>query len=1157
MMRSNKFYLVTATILMVLMIATPSFAQKNAARIRFGKIEFAPAWGGKPMIPPGLAISGYQQGVRGYYILQFPGPIREAWKKQVIETGAEILDYIPDFAFKVRMTPEEALKVKELESVTWVGLYQPAYKLSPDLKRNGTHMYTVRIERSADVEAAKVAIAKSGAKVVRHKGNILKVTADSTQLEAIARVLDVAWIQNFMMWEKHNEYAAGEILGSSTANANGYDGSDQIIGIADTGLGGGTKDTAHLDLPQSRIKAIRVWTRAHFPQCIDFFCYCVEEILSNGAEDRDSGHGTHTTLSALGDGGPSEEGRGTAPGAQLIFQAVEDFVHYYPGPGYEGSIDTEFCEWLYDVKSGYYLSGIPSNIAELFQQAYNEGARIHSNSWGSNAMGAYTVDSRNADKFIWDLQDKDMTITYSAGNRGIDANGDGVIDSDSIGSPATAKNVITVGASENERDNYLCDDTLEMGRCDGDNQPLFTYGQAWPGDFPATPINGDPTAGNKEQMAAFSGRGPTNDGRIKPDLVAPGTFVLSGYSDLYQEGYDPSPNPQNSAWQYDGWSEPYSQYYKYMGGTSMSSPLVAGAAAVVRDFYQETDGHSASAALVKATLINSAHDLEDENNDGANDNDFPIPNVHEGWGRVDLANATDGSHQYVDNTIGLYTEGGQQQGSSTHYYSVVPNGPFKVTLVWSDYPSATGVSKNLVNDLDLKVTSPEGTIYLGNVFSGGWSNGGGTQDRTNNVENVYVLSPEEGTWTVEVKGFNVPYGPQPFALVVDGTFVQVDNPPSVSIFDPQEGQTLSGTYRVLINATDDFAVDSVALSIDGSDYIDITSNYDGTNNKYFYDWQTSEGDDDVGHTLQARATDNADPINDSYSEVVNITVDNIEDPPVNEPPVASFTYNCDWLTCEFDASTSFDPDGSIHTYAWDFGDGETASIADPVYTYLTAGEYNVELTVTDDDGAPGTATQTITVTDLTNTPPTVSFTADPTSGFAPLQVRFNATASDSDGSIASYAWTFGDGGTDDVEDPIYTYYEEGVYEVKLTVTDNEGGEGTADSHFITVTAPPNTLHVENLSVKSRAGRLLWRMRVTATVKDANGGPVVGATVWYSWSDSPGSIYGDCRTDKSGVCSVVGYQFRGTCLTFTVEDVSHNTLAYDPGQNKANDISACK
>jgi hypothetical protein len=684
------------------------------------------------------------------------------------------------------MTPEQAREVKELESVTWVGLYQPAYKLSLDLKRDGIHLYTVRLERSADMEATRAAIAKSGARVLAHQGRILKVAADSAQLEAIARVLDVAWIQNFMMWEKHNEYAAGEILGANLANLSGYNGSTQIIGIADTGLGGGTVASAPRDL-DSRITAIYDWTGGS-GGTIDLF-WCRYDIISDGSVDVDSGHGSHLALSALGT-------TGTAPAASLIFQSVENYVDYQGGWADPG---TDFwCYYDYGLTDGYYLVGIPSNIEDLFQQAYNGGARIHSNSWGTNAMGAYTVDSRNADEFIWNHPD--MTITYSAGNSGRDANPvDGVVDPDSIGAPSTAKNVITVGASENDRQtDYECDSNLfytshdpyqtgETCQSMGYSNLLGTWGQRYPSNFPSDPIASDYTAGNAEQMAGWSSRGPTNDGRIKPDVVAPGTWILSGYSENYQEGYGDPTNPQNGSFQWDGWGMPQNEQYKYMGGTSMSSPLVAGAAAVVRDFYQKEEGHSnASAALVKATLINSAHDLLDENNDGVDgvddDNYFPIPNNHEGWGRVDLANATDGSHQYVDETTGLTTG-----GSSTYQYSVAPGGPFKVTLVWSDYPSATGVSKNLVNDLNLVVTSPGGTIYFGNVFSGGWSIPSGSPDQTNNVENVYVQSPEAGNWTVRMEGSNVPQGPQPFALVVDGTFSQVDEPPSVTIVDPQKG----------------------------------------------------------------------------------------------------------------------------------------------------------------------------------------------------------------------------------------------------------------------------------------------------------------------------------------------------------------------------------
>ena len=98
---------------------------------------------------------------------------------------------------------------------------------------------------------------------------------------------------------------------------------------------------------------------------------------------------------------------------------------------------------------------------------------------------------------------------------------------------------------------------------------------------------------------------------------------------------------------------------------------------MVRDFYQKTDSYNASAALTKATLINSAVDLLDENNDGANDNDFPIPNVHEGWGLVNLAAATDGSHEYVDNTTGIST------GNNSSYQFAVSTSGKSANLIYA------------------------------------------------------------------------------------------------------------------------------------------------------------------------------------------------------------------------------------------------------------------------------------------------------------------------------------------------------------------------------------------------------------------------------------------------------------------------------------------
>jgi hypothetical protein len=304
----------------------------------------------------------------------------------------------------------------------------------------------------------------------------------------------------------------------------------------------------------------------------------------------------------------------------------------------------------------------------------------------------------------------------------------------------------------------------------------------------------------------------------------------------------------------------------------MSNPIAAGAATVVRDFYQKAYGHAASAALVKATLINSAVDLLDENNDGANDNDFPIPNVHEGWGRVNLVGAT-AITQFIDNAAGVGTS-----GVASNQYAVNGGSPFKVSLVWTDYPSSETAAQNLVNDLDLTVTSPTGAVYRGNVFSGGWSQTGGSADRVNNVENVFVQAATGGNWTVEVRGFNVANGPQPFALVVSGAGTSTpDNRPTVLLTTPASGATVSGSVNVTAAASDDKGVTQVEFLVDGASIgVDTTAPYEAT-------WNTTAVGNG-GHTLTARATDTANQT--TTSAAVSVTVANVVP---DNPPTVSLT----------------------------------------------------------------------------------------------------------------------------------------------------------------------------------------------------------------------------------------------------------------------------
>ncbi len=717
-----------------------SRAQGSGHAIHLKSYEFTPGFGQQPLIPPGLMIAEYAQDQRGYYLVQFRGPVEQSWKDGLTALGAEILDYVPDFAFKVRMNPAQARRAGDLASIVWVGIFEPAYKLSPDLIRNGTQIYVVKAESGADHGLVHAAVAATGAQILSRNEGILTVAADPDQVDAIARVLDVAWVENYKMWKLHNEYAGGIIMGAATANTHGYDGSSQTVAVADTGLGDGTATGGHADLA-SRTTAIYNWPGSAGG--------CFASVSDDGAKDVSSGHGTHTTVSAVG--ASARYGRGVAPGASLVFQALENYVTI-----------NFLCTFLYGYQNGYYLTGVPGDLNQLYQQAYTAGARIHSNSWGASGAGVYDTNSVNTDSFVWNH--RDMVVTFSAGNDGKDANSDGIIDSGSIASPGTAKNVITVGASENDRQHdYPCDTALNYTDCgarDGSNESLIvTYGVGF--GFPANPWKDDPIVGDAEQMTAFSSRGPTQDGRIKPDVAAPGTYVLSGYSNMFQQFYGSGPNPVDGNYQYDGWADPESRYHKYFGGTSMSNPLVAGGAAVVRDYYAKAKGISASAALVKATIINSAHDLLDEDNSGTYANHLPIPNIHEGWGRVDLAAATDGSATFYDVAPGIGTN-----GTASYTFTATAEGPLKISLVWSDYPSTTAASINLVNDLDLIVTDPIAATYKGNVFSGGWSQTGGSEDRRNNVENVYIQIPASGIYTIAVKGFNVPNGPQPYALVI-------------------------------------------------------------------------------------------------------------------------------------------------------------------------------------------------------------------------------------------------------------------------------------------------------------------------------------------------------------------------------------------------------
>lgn len=674
----------------------------------------------------------------------------DSWIKELENMGIMLNEYIPVNTY-IAFVPSYALStLKNLPYVKWVGSYMPAYKISP---RIGTfyvppsvafdekgeplpYRFELQLHKSADVKDVLFDLGTLGI-----FPDLYKDVVDEKDFKTIfiyaepSRIIEISHIPGIKFIEEASYY---RLLAGTTPNEvatvlqnfddnynsnksvswdlwnNNLDGNNQIITMMDSGIAFSmyhfAQSTSSAGTPGASHRKLVGWTAYGGGDT----CVC-------SYSTADGGHGTWTSQHAAGDisgiSGQNENyDTGIARRAKIYFEDI--------GPNTcDGSVSP------------------PTSLSASITDAISKGSYIQNHSWGGS--NSYDTAAQSIDSSL--LSNPNFIVTVSAGNSGQLGTG-------TIGSPATAKNAIAVGGTDQDPyHNYLFID------CNWDGTSTCA----------ASDVG--------------SSRGPVaTSNRVKPDIC--GIMADSTGSGGNAAGEDMAGERPLAMCL----SSPLSPYWNWTStsgyvGTSFSAPQIAGVAAVVRQYFMDgwypsgtpnsSNAFTPSGSLVKAVILASGQDLASTA--------YPTTSVSiqkrysndVGYGRAAITKVLEIAAVSTTRQLWVYNNIAIANGDTkTYTFNITGNtDPLRVMLVWYDT-----AQNNLDKNLNLTVTIGSNT-YIGNVFSNGWSTTGGTYDATNNTEGVFLNTsqlPSSGTITVQVNAFNAVGGAN-FSLVVSGNVQDV------------------------------------------------------------------------------------------------------------------------------------------------------------------------------------------------------------------------------------------------------------------------------------------------------------------------------------------------------------------------------------------------